>query len=373
MKAIDIVRMALRNLRGKWMLAPLACLILCTVCLCYAGAVIASVSTEKHRPCELTVTAPYGRITEQSVADIGRIPDVVAATAVLPVQAVLTSGQYAASITLQGIDGHYPQEEYATGGTFPDDTFMPYIVLNQAGEKSFIDPEDPPSPADTDYRPDIDWFHAGIALYMGGDTEARPATAKVCGILSGDGDTQGPAGYISIFSAKALLTNQDMPATYAYALVRIKDMGAAEDVARQIRLRGYDAGDADPALQAKWAGQEKEMIYLLWMGLLSLAVGVLLTASIQREAISDERDKLDMLRWMGMTQTAVKGISYGQAAAKGILSAALGILISYPHPRLYSRGAESHIHLCAAVTAARGTISRFIVHRCPRVFRYICW
>ena len=220
----------------------------------------------------------------------------------------------------------------AMGGAFPGDSPMAHIVLNESAEKLFVDLEDPPSPSDTDYSPDIDWLKAGIALYPDGDPEAKPATAKVCGILSGNGDMEDAAGYIGISAAKAILNNRDMPTGYAYALVRVIDMGAAADVTRRIRSLGYIVEDTDPQSQVKWDGQEKERTYLLWMGILSLVCGALLMASIQRVMISQQRDEIDMLRWMGMPQRAIGRIFYWQAGATGIAGSALGILISYLIP-----------------------------------------
>lgn len=331
MRLIDIGRVALKYLRGKWMLAPLACLVAGTVCLCHAGAIGVSLGSEKRKPCELTVTAPYNK-SLQTTADIMRIPDVMAVTPVLPVQVTLKSGQYTASITLQGIDGRYLQEEYATGGVFPGDSAMPYIVLNKAGEKSFIDPNGPPSPADADYSPNIDWLNAPIGVFVGGDTDAPPVTSKICGILADDKQAKEAAGYIDINLAKKLLRSNQMQADVSSALVRIKNIGAAENTLRQIGALGYAVGDADPGLQAKWDSQQKEMIYLLWIGGICLVCASLLTASGLGRNIATGQNELDMLLWMGIRQTVIKKIFYWQATGIGIISAILGILISYLIP-----------------------------------------
>ena len=327
MRAIDIGRMALKRC-GRWMIAPLALIVIAAVCLCYAGAIGVSVGTEKQMPCELTVTGSAdGEITDQALADIAQIPDVTAVTAVLPVQVILKTGRYAADVTLLGVDGRYLQKESAAGAVFPDTSVMPYIVLNDAAEKLFIEPKDPPSPADTDYVPDIDWLHTDIALYAGDDTE--PVTSKVCGILTGYSDALDAAGYISIATAKVLMKNHDIPMDHPYALVRAKDMGAAKDVTRKVRSLGYAAEDADPELQAKWDGQAKEMTYLLWMGGICLIWAALLIAAVLGTGIAGQRNELIMLRWMGMGEPMIRRMYIWQSAMIGIAGAVLGILVSY--------------------------------------------
>lgn len=324
MKPIDMARMALGNLRRR-ALMPLAVLITGTVCLCCAGAIGVSVGAEKQTPCELTVTAPNdGSITGQTVADIAQIPDVIGATAILPVQVTLVSGWYTAAITLLGIDGRYLEGPYETGGVFPDNAVMPYIVLTRTGETSFVNPEDPPSPADTDYAPDVDWPNAPIALYLGGDADTKPVASRVCGILAGD--TQDAAGYIDIATAKTLL--RDSQSTdITTAVVRVKNSGVAKAVTREINALGYNASAPNIQLQAKWDGQVKEMTYLSWMGGLCLLCATLLLTAVLDTGAAARRDDQNMLRWMGMRGVMIRRICVWQSAMIGAAGAISGILI----------------------------------------------
>ena len=324
------------------MIAPLALIVIAAVCLCYAGAIGVSVGAGKQKPCELRVTVPAGgTITDRALADIAGIPDVTAVTAVLPVQVTLETGRYTADITLLGIDGRYLQEKYDAGGIFPDTSVMPYIVLSKAGQKYFIDPKDPPSPADADYVPDIDWTRAPIALYPGGDTDTKPVTSKVCGILAGDSDAPYAAGYINIAAAKTLLRNHRMPADGDSAAVRITSIGAAKAVTQKIRALGYDAADPDTQLQAKWDGQLKEMTYLLWMGGVCLICAALLMAAVLGAGIAGRRDELVMLRWMGIRISVIRRMHRWQSVMIGIIGAVLGILISYLIPAFIPAGQKS--------------------------------
>lgn len=112
-------------------------------CLCFAGAVWETVGREKAQPYELAVSAAGGSgLTDSAVAQITKLPHVVAATPLLSVSATVKTGIYAAWLTLTGIDPAYLQTAFSKDGVFPQNSAMPYIVLNAAACRQFSKNQD---------------------------------------------------------------------------------------------------------------------------------------------------------------------------------------------------------------------------------------
>jgi hypothetical protein len=138
MKTVDLLRIAAKNLKGRWMILPALGMAISIFCLCFAGAVLVTVQQEKSKPYELAVSdSGNAGITDSTVAQIDKLPNVTAATALLQVSASVKTGIYSAQLTLTGIDPSYLNTSLSKGGVFPQSGDMPYIVLNAAAEKQF--------------------------------------------------------------------------------------------------------------------------------------------------------------------------------------------------------------------------------------------
>ena len=290
--------------------------------LCFSGAILAAVHGEKGSPCELAVTAPsYLTVTEQSVLDFQAIADVVDATGVVEVPVTARSGKYAASLTLVGLDGDYLDDlVYITGERFPDSGAMPWIALSKAAAQTFVDPEDKPKRS-AGYMPDIDWLGADFSLELGGGTRA----AKISGLFEGD----EPAAYVSRDIARALLQSQGQADRYAGARVRVTNIGAAEAVSQAIADLGYQVDNRDSARQEKWDAQTREAVYLAVLAAAGfLCAGLLrLTGTGLRREEARRRD--DALRWVGMSDAAIRSIAVLRGIYLALLGGALGIAAHY--------------------------------------------
>lgn len=138
MKTADLIRLAAKNLRGRWMFFPGIGVAVSIFCLCFAGAVWETVGREKAQPYELAVSAAGGSgLTDSAVAQITKLSHVVAATPLLSVSTTVKTGVYTARLTLTGIDPAYLQAAFSKGGVFPQNSAMPYIVLNAAACQQF--------------------------------------------------------------------------------------------------------------------------------------------------------------------------------------------------------------------------------------------
>jgi hypothetical protein len=334
MRFLDLCKLTGKGL-NRWALVSVLGIVLSTFCFLFAGTIWYSVYLEKEQPCELTVVAPKStQLSDQTVSDIFKIPHVTAATGVLEVPVTLTVGKYSATLTLSGIDGNYLKNAFRFGGRFPETSAMPYIVLNDAAVKAFIDPHNPPPSDQADYEPAINWMNAGVALSFGSETSAgtKPITSKVCGILSGDGKEQAPAGYVSNSVAKELLRNQKMPAGYSSVAVRIRNIGFAEDVTKKITALGYGVTDPNTESESKWDAEETEMSYLIIVGMIGLVCFSFLIASVDRGNLNEQRDRLGMMKWIGMPLSTLKKMLLLQTAMISATGVLVGMTASYLIP-----------------------------------------
>ena len=105
MKIFDLARLAVRNLKGRWAVLPTIAFAVATFCLCFSGAILTTVQEEKSQPYELILSAQGSAgVTDSTIADILKIPDVKAATSILQIPVAIQTGEYTAQLTLTGMD-----------------------------------------------------------------------------------------------------------------------------------------------------------------------------------------------------------------------------------------------------------------------------
>lgn len=320
MKSSDMLGYALRSIRASFAAAYLLALAIATACMYFAGAIWWNVRTEKAAPCELTVTAPsYLELNEQTVQDILDIPNVLDASGQIAASASAKSGSYTADLNLTGIDGEYLDVVYTQGELFPDSSAMPWLVLTEAAAKSFTDP-DKSAQKKTDELPPIDWLNADFTLQVGDVTVA----AKVSGVVEGD----EAAAYMSQSALQTLLQRQGQSASYTSAVVRIRNIGAAEAVTEQVAAMGYSVENMDSARQTKWNNQLREAVYLL----IVCAVVFVCTELIKKVDTLKNRDmeyaREQALYWMGMTAESIQTLWLVQRLFLNIVGATLGVALS---------------------------------------------
>ena len=328
MKIFDLIRLALKNAKGFWVVLPVMGFAIASFCLCFAGAIWITVADEKAQPYELILSAQdKAGITDNKIANILEIPDVKAAAGILQIPVTIQTGKYKAALTLTGIDSSYMDGQLSQGSLFPKKSVMPYILLNEAACKKFAEDENSAGAK----APDIHWLTAGFTLITGEDTGG--VTSKVCGILS-DGDAQNaePVAYVSTAVAKELLQKSNQPTGFQVAWARIANIGCADAVSGQIAALGLGVANSNEQTQTQWDMQMKEMTYLVVTGAFCLlCTGSLLFAY---RAITKQKQKaaFEALRWMGMKEREIKGLFILQSFFIAILGAAIGIVISLALP-----------------------------------------
>ncbi len=322
MRLGDFLALARRGSRRGFEAAFVLFTAAAVAALCFAGALLAAIRDEKDEPWELTVTAPgWLAVTEQSVLDFQAIDGVTDATGVIEVPATVRTGKFTAGLTLTGIDGDYLEGlVYTVGEPFPEGGAMPWIALSQAAARSFADPEDK-TKRSANTMPDIDWLGADFTLELG----ENAVSAKISGVFEGE----EPAAYISRDMARALLQGQGLPAGYAGARVRVRNIGAAEAVSQAVTDLGYQVENRDSARQESWDARTREAVYLAVLaaaGFLCAGMVRLAGNALDRE---NARRREDALRWAGVSDAAIGGIAALRSLRLNLAGAALGLAAHY--------------------------------------------
>ena len=143
--------------------------------------------------------------------------------------------------------------------------------------------------------------------------------------------------------ARRLLQQQGQGKTYACILVRVTSMGAAETVTKQISGLGCAIETTNAAQQERWAALEKEMIYVLLLGLaLLFCAGMWKYAADVKQ--KPERIKQDnTLLWAGFSAQEVRGFHRTQTLFAVLPGLLLGILMAVILPHFLPDNIEQSV------------------------------
>jgi hypothetical protein len=338
MRTSDLFHLAVKTLKGRWAVLPAAGFAIAAFCLCFAGAILSSVQEEKAQPYEIVVSAQEDKVlTDSDVAELSKIEDVLAATAILEAPVIVGSGDSSAALTLTGMDSAFIKGDYEEGGAYPPDTVMPYIVLNEAARKAFSDGSSDASVTDA---PKIDWL--GASFWVQSGEGMKPVTAKVCGILAKDEEEEEPAAYISIKSAKALMKQSGSSTGYGSLRVRVTDIGHTDSVAKAIAVLGLMPLDSTKDLQTVWDMETMEMTYLLVLGGFCLICAATLAAVHRSALLWQDKKALEALFWLGMNNRDVSRLFTLHALVISVVGAAIGVLVSLALPSFLAAEMEEN-------------------------------
>lgn len=334
MRIFDLLRIAAKNLKGRWVVLPVVGIAISTFCFCFAGAVITSISEEKSLPYELNVSSGAADISDSVIAEIYKISKVTAATPIVHIPVRIEAESNDIQLTLTGIDTSYLDDDIAQGGVFPDSSIMPYLLLNEGTIKQLEaeSDDDPDMNTDTSGK---DWLSAGIAIKTA--EGARPIVSKISGVLAEDEeDKQEPAAYISLSCARQLLQQSGQVAGYTGARVRVTSSGYAQSVSDALSALGLAVANSNEQLQAKWDTQTKEMTYLFASGVFCLLCSMVLFSAWRKIAFLEQKEVLTMLQWIGIKKQTVGWLFAIQSLMMALLGIGIGIIISGSLPSFLS-------------------------------------
>jgi ABC-type lipoprotein release transport system permease subunit len=254
MKTVDLIRIAAKNFKGRWMVLPSLGMAISVFCLCFAGAVLTTVQHEKSQPYELAVSAAgNSNISDSAMARIAKLPDVTAATPLLQVSAHVKTGVYSAQFTLTGIAPSYLNTAFSKGGVFPQSGDMPYIVLNAAASKQFSN-----NTANTDTGSGAD---TGSGNTTGSDVGTKTGIGTDTGNV--DNGTGADTGSGSTIGTDAGNANTSTGADTGSGNITGSDAGTKTDIGTQNDTgsntninadasAGNDSGDNTDAPKIDW-------------------------------------------------------------------------------------------------------------------------
>lgn len=222
---------------------------------------------EKSQLYQLTVTAGS---TLDPVA-LSQLAEVAACTAVHELSGELTAGEYTAALTVYGVDSSFVEGPLDQGILFPDDSAMPYLVLNQAALKCFAADGVPIQSADG-----VDWLNC--------DAQLDGTPVRLCGILKEEGEE--PRVYMSQSAARELLLQSAGPAEARTAWIKLRNYGVLEQVTAELAGLGYSWENTAAAADTWPLRQMRAGLLALAGGISALAAASLLWAALRYDGLN---------------------------------------------------------------------------------------
>lgn len=337
MRIFDIARIASKTLKGRWAAVPIAAAAISMFCLCYAGAIITTVGEEKSKPYELSVAGGSGKLTDENIAGVSKLPGVSAVTPAIDVPAKIAIGERSAELVLSGIRASYLSGGLENGVVFPEESVMPYIVLNKAalgkfsnsGREDEAEDESGTENGDTASAdtPETDALNSSATIQL----DEVTVTAKICGILA-DGKAAAPEAYISLSAAKQLLFLNGENAAYSRAKARVKDMGEAARVSESIEALGLIVENPNGEIQAKWDRESNEMVYLMITGVFCLICLAVLLTMLKKVSLLEHGGSWSALIWTGFREKDIRRVFIFQSFFISCIGTMAGLLISLSLP-----------------------------------------
>lgn len=167
---------------------------------------------------------------------------------VLRLETDLSVEEYTLKCPIQAVYSRFLDLKFAEGVLFPDDSNMPYLVLNKAAAEAFATPEDEKITITANTE----------VLLKCGELECK---ANVCGIF--DDGSETPAAFMSYDTA----IKEFSQSASNELLLALANKGASADVVRSIRRLGLNASfDENESLRWELLGQQVWLLALMSLG-----------------------------------------------------------------------------------------------------------
>ena len=204
-------------------------------------------------PCELVVSTD-GAFDE---AKLWELQGVQSVTPILRINATLSTKEASCTLTVEAVRSGALKQDQISGSVFPEESNMPYLVLNTAAVKAFRDE----AGRKTDSL-DLDGSFVLLA--------DRELPAKVCGVCE-DGKAE-PMAYMSYTTAHALFGTSGQQGVSLR--LTLDNAGSEPAVVSKLQELGFLA-EADETRTVQWvAYQERPKSSAL------LCLGILISAAV---------------------------------------------------------------------------------------------
>lgn len=250
-----------------------------------AGAVFCELQGERQKSYELSILAQEN--TDYNA--ILHLPNVENLSPVLRLEGKMDYQDYSLSCPILAVSKEYPELDLVQGAMYPEESNMPFLVVNEAAAKGFRIEDD---------TNEIE-ISANTEIYL--TVSGESCKAVVCGIFRDE--LESPAAYISYNTA-----NQHWPVTgEGEVLLRLTNRGSLKHVIRDLEQFGLNVS-YDPDVARAWELLQEQLFReSLTGGLLWICVGVLLARQKREEKEQYEREQ-EALLLCGMTPQQTRKI-----------------------------------------------------------------
>ena len=203
-----------------------------------------SLRTEKNSPCLLAAAVDDTSV----IPAITGFPGVSACSEVLTVNAHIQAGVWEGDFSIFGLSADLISGSLITGILFPDETAMPYLVINKTALSAFS-------------RSDVPAGSVPDAADLTGMTVLLDDTyAKICGVISDD--LTSPRVFMSAGSARTFLISHGTIPAADTAWVRLRSADSAESVIDAVSRLGCPVTGMDIDTSS-WELEEMKIRYML--------------------------------------------------------------------------------------------------------------
>lgn len=277
------MRLAWKTLPGWGKIFSLLGVALSTICLTAGGRIYGEIQMEKSQPCEIKGSMA---VDGETIGKIRQMEAVLAISGAEDALGTILYEDYQCSVHVIGVDAGYLRGEWLLGEVYPDETAMPYVVLNEAAVKGFQDKNKAGIPEEKQR----DWLSQSFRL------DGIFEELRICGILK-DGEEEARA-YLSQRQWAGLPLGTAEGEVRSF-WVRLQEEGVKEQAVQDLAALGFRVTDQGETQAADWKGREERQLLYLGAGSFILAWSLLLfwyQRRLCREHMAREERQL---LWMG--------------------------------------------------------------------------
>lgn len=277
------IRLGLKGLR-RLGLPALVGLVLGLYLLSLGMAGRSAVRKEKLQPVLLTAACDSG--ANSLLAEVRQLQGVKKAAAGIPIRSLLVLGEYSCSLTASAVtEGWLTRVDEGT--LFPEQSSMPYLVLNRAALQSFVNGQQRKADEGS-----LAWRNQPITI--------NGLPGQICGVL--DDGSQTPAAWLSASAGESLLLANRVIPSYTLLLAEAANADAAAAAEQQLYTKGCSVTGGVSAFTDGWEqGLHTAGLYLL-SGTLILAMALVLLAEGLRRDLAVKKAEYRFLRYNGMSR-----------------------------------------------------------------------
>lgn len=238
-------------------------------------------------PCELVVSTD-GAFDE---AKLWELQGVQSVTPILRFNATLSTKEASCTLTVEAVRSGALKQDQISGSVFPEESNMPYLVLNTAAVKAFRD----------EAGKKTDSLDLDGSFVLSAD---RELPAKVCGIL--EDDNPEPMAYMSYSVARTILSPGGQNSGVTLRLT-LDNAGSEPAVVSQLQEFGFMA-EVDETRTVQWVAYQERLksSALLCLGIL-ISAAVLLRQRWKLEKVQ-YKESCQAVELCGMSKDDIRKV-----------------------------------------------------------------